>query len=302
METLATGSAGPANAEITTLADLTKTDVKVDDATGDGSAPSVPEADTPAPKKDAVQERIDKLTRDKYDNARLADQRGYELERERAERQRLESEIATLRKSETTQVAPDTFPTLESVGYDEDKFRAAVASYTKGMTESAKAEGKKAAEDAIRADRESANNERVRSAWTAKESELIKSRPDYVEKVQQARTLPISQEIQQELLASEYGPQVALFLVENRDKAEAILQLPLSAQLREIGRIEARLEAAKAPAKPAVSQAPPPPPKVESTETSLAGVSTTDPKSDAMSDAAWVKAENARLARKNKRA
>jgi len=101
--------------------------------------------------------------------------------------------------------------------------------------------------------------ERAMKAWSSKEAEFIKSKPDYVEKVQNARTLPISTEVQEALRESEFGPQVAYHLVENPEVARAILQLSPSAQLREIGRIEARLEAAKAKPAPAVSQAPPPP-------------------------------------------
>src|SRR3954468_20014866 len=100
METLASGNAAPANADNTAPVDTAQPDGEAVETKGDGSAPSVPEADTSAPKKDAVQERIDKLTRDKYDNARLADQRGYELERERAENARISAELASLRKSE----------------------------------------------------------------------------------------------------------------------------------------------------------------------------------------------------------
>jgi hypothetical protein len=64
------------------------------------------------------------------------------------------------------------------------------------------------------------------------------------------------------IMESPLGPEVALYLAENLEKLEAISQLPQKSQAREIGRIEARLEAAKA-APPPVSKAPPPAPKLD---------------------------------------
>jgi hypothetical protein len=266
METLASGIAAPANADNTAQVDAPEADAEGTEAKGDGSAPSVPEADTPAPKKDAVQERIDKLTRDKYDNARLADQRGYELDRERSERKRLEAEISELRKAQTTQVAPGKRPTLEQFGYDVDKFNEAIDAYNEAKSASAKEAAREAALEVIRAEREAEAAERANKTWAQKEAELIKSKPDYVEKVQRATTLPISEEIQKVLHGHELGPQIALHMVENAEASRAIARMPLEVQLMEVGRISAKLEAAKAPPKPAVSQAPPPVNKVDSAD------------------------------------
>jgi hypothetical protein len=291
METLAS-NALPANADNTAQADAPEADAKGTETNGDGSAPSVPEADTPAPKKDAVQERIDKLTRDKYDNARLADQRGYELERERTERQRLEAQIAELQKAQTSQTATDKFPTLEEFGYDEGKFMAAVAAYTRGMTESAKAAAREAAKEELQAERNATRQQESLKSWAKKEAEFIKSKPDYVEKVLEARTLPISREIQMELRDSELGPQIAYYLVENPEKAAAIMQLPMKEQLKEIGRIEARLESTKTPARPAVSQAPPPVGKIDADDAATV-VKVDSPDSDNLSDKEWTRRRNA---------
>lgn len=266
METLASGLSAPANAENTAQVETPEADAGGVAANGDGSAPSAPEAGTPAPKKDAVQERFDKLTREKYDNARLADQRGYELEQERSKRLQLEAEIEKLRKSETSQVAPDKFPTLEQFGYDEAKFYAAVSAYTQGMTESAKAAAREAAKAEIQAERDASRQEQAAMSWTAKEAEFIKLKPDYVDKVRRAPRdggPVITKPMADLIMASEVGPQIAYYLGENVEKSVAISRLPPIEQAREVGRIEARLEAAKAPPKPAVSQAPPPVNKVD---------------------------------------
>jgi hypothetical protein len=103
-----------------------------------------------------------------------------------------------------------------------------------------------------------------------------------------------------ELQESELGPQIAYHLVENPEKAAAIMQLPFKEQLKEIGRIEARLEATKTPAKPAVSQAPPPVGKVEADD-APAVIRVDTPDSDNLSDREWTRRRNAQeLAQRRK--
>jgi hypothetical protein len=295
METLASGTPAPANADNTAPVETAQPDGEAVETKGDGSAPSVPEADTPAKvKKDPVQERFDKLTRDKYDALREADRRGYELER-------LNARLAELEKAQKPEVAPQTdFPTLEQFGYDEAKFMAAVVARTKGMTEAAKEAAREAAREEIQAERNATRQQEAAKNWARKQAEFIKSKPDYVEKVLEARTLPISREIQMELQESELGPQIAYHLVENPEKAAAIMQLPFKEQLKEIGRIEARLEATKTPAKPAVSQAPPPVGKVEADD-APAVIRVDTPDSDNLSDREWTRRRNAQeLAQRRK--
>lgn len=256
METLASDIVAPANAELAP-AQTSEVDSEGASAPGEGSAPSVPEADTPEP-RDKVQERIDKLTREKYDALRERDQRDYELE---ALRQRVAQQTDAA-KRETSQVAPEAFPTLEQHGYDEAKYQAAVAQhFTKLATEQART----AAQRELEAARQQETAQRTNQEWSKREADFIKSKPDYVEKVQQARTLPISHEMQQILKGYELGPQIAYHLVENPEAALAIARLPPATQALEVGRIAERIAAAKAAPKPPVSQAPPPPPKVEAT-------------------------------------
>jgi hypothetical protein len=254
METLASGNAAPANADNTVTANASEADANDALATGDGSAPSAPEAGSPAPKKDAVQERIDKLTREKYDALRERDRQAYENER-------IQQRLAELEKAPTQQVAPaNDFPTLEQYGYDESKFNAAVAAHIAKVT---REQGTAAAQEAIRAEREAEQQRRVGESWAKKEAEFIKSKPDYLEKVRDNASLPITQSMAQLIKDSDVGPQVAYYLGENEAQAAAIARMPPLAQAREIGRIEARIEAEKAKPRVAVSQAPPPPPKID---------------------------------------
>lgn len=258
METLASGTATPANADNTALADTGNADAKPADANGDGSAPSVPEADTPAP-KDKVQERFDKLTREKYDALREADLARYQVEL-------FKSQLAEMDKSEKAQAAPaDEFPTLEKFGYDEGKFNAAVAAhYSKLATEQART----VAQEQLEKERQRLSHEQSNKDWATKEAEFLKSKPDYAEKVRDNLNLQITQAMAEVIRASDIGTQVAYYLGENPEIAAAIAKLPPLTQAHQVGRIEAKLELAKAPAKPAVSQAPPPVNKVDAAESS----------------------------------
>jgi hypothetical protein len=73
-----------------------------------------------------------------------------------------------------------------------------------------------------------------------------------------AYSVPISDTVGRVLAESETGPQVAYWLGKNPAEAQRISGLPPAAQLVAIGRIEARLEAAKSAPKPTVSKAPEP--------------------------------------------
>ncbi len=286
MET--TGQA-PANAENTAPVETSAPDGNEVETKGDGSAPSVPEADTPEPpKKDAVQERIDKLTREKYDALRERDRQSYELERANAR-------LAELEKAKQPEVAPQNdFPTLESVGYDEAKFMTAVATYTKGMTEAAKAAARQEAQGIIKAERDALASQEAVKNWATKETEFRKVKADYDDKV---RRDPrdggpvISDSMAQLILRSDVGPQIAYHLAENVEKSAAIARMDTLEQAREIGRIEGSLAVNKLP-KPAVSQAPPPPAKVDATDApNNFKVDSAD--SDQLSDAEWTRRRNA---------
>lgn len=279
-------------AENAALLETTNADAEVAPTGEEGSAPSVPKADTSEDTSnwtEKAQKRYDELTRKTYEALS-------ERDRERYKREAAEARLAELEKAKPSEVAPqESFPTLEQFGYDEGKYQQAVAAH---FAKIASEQGKTAAQAALNEERERQKAEEATKSWSQKEAELIKSKPDYVEKVQRAERLPISKEVQQILLGHDLGPQIALHMVENAEASAAIMRLPLNLQLMEVGRISAKLEAAKLQPKPAVSQAPPPPSKIESADAGAAVVSTTSPESDKLSDAAWAKAEEARIRRK----
>ncbi len=203
-----------------------------------------------------AQERYDTLTREKYEALSARDRERYRSEQ--LERRLQELEQAATAKTQT--VAPsDDIPTLESVGWDEDKHRIAVAQWSRDQAT-------QAAKTVLAEERTAAQREQFEADWDRKQGEFIKSRPDYAEKV---GSLPDS--LMTPALAAEIkemgNPEVAYYLAEHIDKLAEIVRLPPNAQARELGRIEARIEAAKA-SPPPVSKAPPPPAKIEGTEAS----------------------------------
>ncbi len=239
------------------------------------SAPAAP-SPAPEPKESSaiekMQKRIDQLT-----------YRLRETERQQA-------------RPESPPPAPEPLkpPTKAEHDYDDEKYQAALIAYTEQVAE------RKAQDLLDKRDREQQETARKKT-FQERQDAFAKSKPDYAEKVLQNDSLPITSEMAQVIQESEMGPEIAYYLAENEEKAAAIAQLSPFLQARELGRIEAQLEAAKAPpaAPPKQSSAPPPVPKIDATDSARA-ISSTDPDSDKLSDVEWVKAENRRLANKRK--
>lgn len=274
----------PADAELAP-AEVSTPDGSETDAQGGESATPAANDSTPEPaKRDKIQERFDSLTREKYEALR-------ERDLERMQRERLAAEFEALKaQAKPDPVAPDNRPTLEQFGYDEAK-------YAEGLL--AWAEGKilpKAEELVTRklTEREQKQSQDATiSKFREREAAFVKDHPDYLDKVNSGPVLPT--DTQQALIGMENGPQIIHALYEKREVAEAIAKLPPSLQLVEIGRIAARLEAAKA--KPVVSQAPPPPPKVDAVD----APSTIDPASpdgERLDTETWLKRRNKQVFKK----
>jgi signal recognition particle GTPase len=268
----------PATADTNALAATPETEVTEGTSNAADSAPASPEP--AAPERDKVQERFDRLTKEKYDALRAADT-------ERYQRERLQAELEALR-TKPDPVVPETLPTLEQFEYDEAKYRTALAAYYK-------AEARREVDSAFKEREQQQRAQERTSTFQKRQAEFIASKPDYAEKVLSNPSLPITQDMREAILDSDLGPQVAYYLAENVEKAEAIAQLSPLAQAREIGRIEARLEAAKAPPPPAVSKAPPPPPSIAASD------SVVDKDPDQMSIEEWKKWRDKRDRLKNLR-
>ena len=215
-----------------------------------------PADDTSKPEPKGVGKRIDELTR-----YRREAERDRDYWREMAMRNPQPEQAA----APTPPPEPAKMPALADFEYDEGKYQAALIEFTR-------AEARHEAENVLRAERERQVAEQRAKTWVEKEAEFSKAKPDYREKVTDP-SLPISKPMAQVIQQSEIGPDVAYYLAQNRDLAAQIAALPVEGAALALGRIEGRLLAqreatrpAAAAPKPAVSQAPPPPPKIEAVE------------------------------------
>ena len=198
-----------------------------------------------------VQKRFDKLTWEKGELTRrveAAERRAQELERMFYGQQRQE-------QPKPEPEAPKA-PTLESVGYDEAKYTAAVLEYTR-------AEAARAAQEVIKTEREREQKENKAKSFKARELEFLAKTEDYQSKVYDP-TLPITPAMVELIAESDQGPQLAYYLANNRDVTAQIAALPPVMAARELGKIEAKLS--QPPPVPVVSKAPAPPPKVDAVE------------------------------------
>lgn len=241
--------------------------------------------DAGKPETKGVGKRIDELTRYR---------REAERERDYWREMAMRGNPQPAKAEDPPPPAAPKIPSLADFEYDESKYQAALMEFTK-------AEARREAEAVLKAEREREAQERAVKTWTEKAAEFAKSKPDYAEKVNDP-TLPISTPMVKVIQASEIGPEVAYHLAENRELAAEIARLPAEAAAFAIGRLEGRLlaqkEAAKASAsRAAVSQAPPPPPRIEAVEPDVR-VRTTDPSGDSLSDDEWVRMERKRVSRK----
>ena len=205
------------------------------------------------------------------------------LDEERRRVDQLVELVAQRREQPKVEVAP---PTLEAAGYDEQKYQAAVIEY-------AKAEARKEAQEALRADREQTQVKTRQQTFKAKEAEYAATVEDYADTVYD-RSVPISQTMAELISDSDLGPQVAYHLAKNRDVASAIYGLPPVQAAREIGRIEAKLSTPKVEPRP-VTQTPPPPPQIRATEPEVER----DPETMSMND--WIKWREKQIKRKQGR-
>jgi hypothetical protein len=187
---------------------------------------------------------------------------------------------------------PVKLPTLESVGYDEAKYQAALIEYATKQAEQV------VERRLTEAEQKRAEQARMES-FATRQREFAKATPDFEDRVLRDPTLPITAAMRDVILDSPAGPELAYHLATNREQAEQIARLPAHLAALEMGRIEGRLAALKEVAKrPVISKAPPPPPKVEDAETTIASVKASDPDSDKLDQAEWFKRRDKELNRK----
>ena len=136
----------------------------------------------------------------------------------------------------------------------------------------------------------------VFSAYQDREEAAREKYEDY-QQVALNSALPITPVMAEVIRESDIGPEIAYYLGSNIKEADRIAKLSPSSQAREIGKLEAKLEASPPMKKTSTAPAPIAP---VSARTSTAPVhDTTDPRSICtMSTSEWIAAERARQVKK----
>lgn len=196
-------------------------------ATGEESPPSVDEPSDPA--QDAIQKRINKITAEKYEQKRRADELEAKLKEQEAAKQPL----------------PVDAPQLEDFEYDDAKYQAALVQYEVQKALQAK-------EEAARQQQAEQARQQVAAEFTRKESEYLAEHPEYANEV---ANLPF---FNPETLNAIYelGPKVSHYLAKNLDVANEIaIASPIMAAVK-LGQISTGLSADTKKVKPSTAPEP----------------------------------------------
>ena len=230
--------------------------------------PPAPVVETPKPDKaiEGMQRRIDELTWRLRDTERRAQAPPEPLK------------------------AEPVVPKLEDFAYDEGKFQLAQTEYLRHET------ARLVAEELNKAKQTTQIEQRTQT-FREREKAFAAKAPEYQAKVYGGDTVPISDAMAALITESEIGPEVAFYLANNLDTARQLYELPPIQAAREIGKLEAKLSAKPVaatvtPIVPKVSQAPPPPAKIEAEEPEVER----DP--EKMSDAQFAKWRRRQIAQR----
>jgi hypothetical protein len=267
------------NEQVTPEGDLLPEVIAPEQQLPDGEADAEGEVDPPKPTKDGKDVRIDELTR----KWREADRRNERLMRA------LEERAIAPPAPAPQPPAPVAPKTLKDFNYDE-------AAYTAHVINEAVQNATKGVEAKLNQSQAQQSAEQIRTTYYKRAAEFAKTTEDYYDV---AGSSPASQVLIDSVMELEHAPLVAYHLGNNHELAEELSALSEREANRRLGKLEDRLVAEQAKLKAKrVSDAPPPPPKIDGNGSAPASVSTTSPESDKLSDEEWVKAETKRLARK----
>jgi hypothetical protein len=217
----------------------------VDDGEPEEATPSSADPPQPRTKKPGVHQRIDELTREKYEERRAAEQARQEAAYWREQAQRTQA---------APTAPPQGKPTLEAHGYDQEAYFEALAEWKadeklKGYkAEQTQAETKRQQQERARKfqERVAKFEQEVPGGWQVAVTAPFNPTPAMLEVIAE----------------SDIGPRIAHYLATHLDEAHSLAQQGQYAQAAALGRIEAKLSAPP-PAPPArLTSAPPPPPSV----------------------------------------
>ena len=198
---------------------------------GEGSEPT--EADAAKPQEERKQnpkleKRFSEITRQREEARK-------EAQREREARMQLEDRLRQLEQRSAPQVqeAQDGKPRPEQFE-DAFKYAEALAEYTANLK--------------IQQMKQETEREKFVKTWSEKVNAVKDELPDFDDMVASSDVV-VPNHVRDAIMESEQGAKLLYHLAENPEIAEKIAKLPPISALREIGKLEARLEA-----KPQASQ------------------------------------------------
>lgn len=204
----------------------------------EGAATSDP-GDAPAKpgKKPGVHQRIDELTKEKYEARREAETLRKELEAVKA---------AKAPNPARVPAQANTRPTLEQYDFDTEAHADAVEKWASEK-----------ASRAIEAKQQEAAQAVVKAKFEARIADLEKAEPGaWAAAV--AAPINVTPAMLEVISTSDKGPQIAVFLSRNLEEADRISKLSPYAAAAAIGRIEASLSAVRSPDPKSATRAPAP--------------------------------------------
>ncbi len=210
-----------------------------------GEQAQKPEQDAEAPPEKpelpkGVQRRIDRAVRDKYE----AQARAKMLE------ERLASLEARVSAPQQQQRQEDVEPSIDKF----DNFEQYVAAKAKWIAKQEIEATLSAREQREKAAREQEYHRTVSESWSKRVEQATAELPDF-EDVLASSDMPLTPAMEITIKESEVGPKLAYYLATHPEEGRKIAGLSPASQIRELGKIEAKLEQ---PAQTKRTNAPPP--------------------------------------------
>ena len=206
---------------------------------------SEPVAEAPKPVEEGEKKPNPKLERRFSELTKQRELARQEAERERQRASDLEERLKALEKPQPAKVEENKEP-QPSDFTDAFEYAKALAEYSTA----------KALENRDRAEAERKANEeraRVMNSWQTKLEAAKSELPDYEDMIASSDVV-VSDQVRDAILESDVGPKILYHLAENPDVADKIGKMSLTSALRELGKLEARLEKAPESPKPTVKK------------------------------------------------
>lgn len=182
----------------------------------------------------------------------------------RGEITRLQRELEERTKPREQAAAPaEKLKTLADFEFDEPAYNQYL---TQHLAKQTSEHATKAAREVLEAERREQAAQVRRSAFEDRQKAFAKDNPGYFEAVANPRFTQ-SDALIEEIMESEEGPAIAMYLANNLDIASKLNRLDARGVAREVARLESKVVAERAKAKEARNQlpaeAPPPAPKLD---------------------------------------